>query len=280
MASTVKPDEQDEKVEQKAERGTQHPADNLESAIANLEKVREAIGFSPASRDTVIGAWGHTSMSGHASRKLGVQTHFGLLEKTGKGSLKISELGKKILVPTNSQEQRAAIVEAAGRPVLYAKLIEKYKDNALPTMLPNLLMREHGVFPGSAPNAARAFRETVEFAGLLRNGVLHRDAGTEDGTASAGADLRVSAESGSARNGQRSEADPNTGQHPTSAIKGSSTQAYTIPLDHAGRLATIHIPIPLSKRDLKKISAWVTYASDNFFDDESAETETPNVSNN
>jgi hypothetical protein len=271
MATTQAPStDQQEPDTQKVEKGTQHPSDSLESAIQNLEAVQKAIGYGVASRDMVIQAWGYTAMSGRASTKLGVQSHFGLLEKTGKGSLKISDLGKRILVPTSPEERQLAIAEAAMQPTLYAKLIEKYKENALPGMLQNLLIREHGVFAGSAANAARAFRETVEFAGLLRNGVLYtkpladskEDRGAEGSLVGSGASKVETAQS-------------STVLPPATAKEG--TQRYTIPLDHAGRLADIQVPIPVTKRDLRKIAAWVKYATENFFD-ESEEIDRPSVS--
>jgi hypothetical protein len=200
-----------------------------------------------------------------------------LLDKTGKGSLKISELGKKILVPTNSEERRAAIAEAAARPVLYRKLIEKYRDSAIPTMLPNLLIREHGVFPGSAENAARSFRETVEFAGLLRNGVLYGDAGVE-------VDPALSMSERVVTPGSETRTDPSSrvasGTPSTVEKKLAGTQGYTVPLDQTGRVATITIPIPVTRRDLRKIGAWITYASDNVFDEEQDQAETATISSN
>jgi len=265
MATAQAPstDQTQEQDSQKVEKGTQHPSEGLESAIQNLEIVQKAVGFGVAARDTIIQAWGYTAMSCRSARKLGAQGHFGLLEKTGKGSLKISDLGKRILVPTNEDERRLAIAEAANRPSLYKKLIEKYKENALPGLLQNLLIREHGVFPGSAANAARAFRETVEFAGLLRNGVLYSEPTKQDKPDSGPASGTVGTNNSAMRSTASADAQSET---PTSNVR-AGTQRYTIPLDHTGRLADIQVPIPVTKRDLRKIAAWVRYATDNFFDE-------------
>src|SRR4051812_16370734 len=67
-----------EQESQKVEKGAQHPTQNLESAVADLETLQKAIGFSVVARDMGIRAWGYSSLSGRASTRLGAQSHFGL----------------------------------------------------------------------------------------------------------------------------------------------------------------------------------------------------------
>jgi hypothetical protein len=137
-----------------------------------LEKVRTGVGLGAAKRELIAQALGYKSLSGHAARRLGSLSHYGLLERAGKGAARISALGKAILMPTSDSEKTQAIGVAARTPNLYSALLAKHTGHALPTMLTNLLSREHGVSPTGAEDAANTFRETMEFAGLLRNGVL------------------------------------------------------------------------------------------------------------
>lgn len=258
------------------ERGTQYPADNLETAITMVGRVRTAIGFSPAKREIIAEALGYKTLSGHASRKLGTLNHYGLLERSGKGAARISVLGKAILTPTSEAERQHAITDAAKQPNLYAALITKYAEQGLPTLLPNLLIREHGVHPSVAEAAAATFRETVEYAGLLRNGVLYAEAeeppSASDGIAGDGRSPHDS--SGGDRGRNSGGTDSGSKRHDQTGV--GNAPGFTIPLDNSGRMATIHIPLPVSKRDLKKIGAWLNYMNAVVDDEE----ETPSVSGN
>jgi hypothetical protein len=241
------------KQEQKAsaansERGTQSPGDPLQTAVDMLSRVRDAVGFSAASRESIAAALGYSSLSGTANRKLGTLSHFDLLERSGKGALRISSLGKSILVPTSTSERDQAVAEAAKRPNLYAKLIEIHKNETLPTLLPNLLIREHGVLPSSADAVARNFRDSMEFAGLMRNGILYE-------SASASAPSEQSQDPPSATDSPSGPSQSQKDEHrSTPRFEGIS-----IPLDAAGRMAKIELPYPISPRDLRRISAWVVY---------------------
>jgi hypothetical protein len=257
-------------VKEGAERGAQYPADNLEEAIGMLERIRAAVGFAPAQRQIVAQSLGYKTMSGHASRRLGTLSHFDLIERAGRGAARISELGRSILIPTTETERRKAIFESAKRPNLYAALIAKYAGHALPTLLPNLLVREHGIFPSVAEAAAKTFRESMEFAGLLQNGVLCADVDLEETS------RRDAAETDSKEQTISRPEGPSTApvsQHPFS----DTPPGFTIPLDNVGRMATMQIPLPVTKRDVRKIAAWLSYMSAIVEEDEEA---APDISAN
>jgi hypothetical protein len=266
MAGSTKP----EPV--RGERGVQYPADNLQSAVSMVGRVRDGIGFSPASRETIAAALGHKVISGTSGRKLAVLAHFGLLERVGGGSYRVSELAKRILIPTSPTERVQAIAEAVRTPALYAALIERYQGHALPTMLANVLTRELGVFETSAEHAAQEFRASVDYAGLLRNGVLLSEPADDQAVRSEPDSVRpVDAERGRAG---ASSAVVGTAL-PTilsaSTVPGT-VQAYTIPLGNTGRVATLQIPVPVTAWDLSKVEAWITYMKTLTQDDEAPDT--------
>ncbi len=232
----------------KPERGVQYPGDHLEGTIQLLEKYRSAIGLGVASRETVAEALGYRGISGTSARRIGSMTHYGLLERSGAGAYKVSDLGKKLLMPRTDAERSEAIVEAAKRPKLFAILFEKYSDNALPSLLPNLLVREHGVAASVADAAAKTFRETAEFAGLLQNGILKSSAairGVE------------------AINSENTDVEKPAGEGaPLREIRvaaSASEQDYTVALDGTGRIANIRLPVPVTTKDIRRIRAWTDY---------------------
>lgn len=255
-----------------AERGVQYPGDNLADALTMLEKVRTAIGMGAAKRELIASAIGYKSLSGHAARRLGSLSHYGLLERAGKGAARISQLGKAILMPTSEAEKSLAIVEAVKQPNLFATLLAKHAGHALPTMLPNIMAREHGVSASVAEQAASTFRESVEFAGLLRNGVLYSAPESDEPPASdTGAALQ-----------SRTTAPESAGQLVNRVAMGGGEGApgnvmtYTIALDpRTTRAATISMPVPITARDLRNVEAWVTYMKMAMLDEEA-----PDISGN
>lgn len=247
------------------ERGPKVPGFNLEACVGLLDKVRDGVGMGAAARDTVARAMGYGSLNGTSKRAIGALSHFGLIDRSGSAAIRISDLGKRVLLPRNDAERQAAIVEAAKRPALYEKLFERYEGHALPSLLPNILVRDFQVYPASSEDAARTFRESMEFAGLLSNGILR--AATHD-----------SGEAGSAAGTSGGQEEPVSGSPdpvsvPSAPLKSGPSaerqvesnlrvQHYTIPLDGRGRVATIEIPLPVSAGDLNNVGRWAKYMAE------------------
>ena len=256
-------------VKSNNERGADHPSDNLESAVEMLTRVYEAIRSGVADRENLAVALGYNGISGTSARKVATLSHFGFLERAGSGSYRISDLGRQLLHPKTPQERQRALVEAVTRPKLYGRLVEAFRDHALPGMLPNMLVREYRVSPPSSVQAVKTFRESLEFAGLLRNGILHstlnqivKDPGDDDrrddvGVASAAARQETSTLSAS--------------------VVASGVQRHTIALDAAGRVAFIELPVPATPRDFDRIEKWSAFMRDIALD---SQEKAPTVSAN
>ncbi|HXB27468.1 MAG TPA: hypothetical protein VNV25_22250 [Gemmatimonadaceae bacterium] len=247
------------------ERGVKNPSDTLQEAETMLQHVREQVGFGPASREVLAEALGYRGISGTSGRKVAALSHYGLLERAGSG-YRISDLGKQLLMPKEPSERGRALAVAARTPALYQRLWARYQGGPLPALLPNLLVREHGVNQRSADEVAKIFRETMQFAGLLRNGIMQDDAPDGHETAS-----EPSARSQTQPVATWPDLQPRAGFVEEERLVAQSatddrqqadsrrTQRYTVALDKAGRLAVIDLPLPLLHRDLQKILAWVDY---------------------
>src|SRR5688572_21598112 len=83
--------------------GPNAPADTLGSAVQLLQLVRDRLGFSSASRESVAEALGYRTLNGTSRRKIAALSHFDLLSRTG-AAYRISELGKQILIPRDDAE--------------------------------------------------------------------------------------------------------------------------------------------------------------------------------
>jgi hypothetical protein len=268
------------------ERGPKAPGHGLGKAVALLRDVVQGVGYGAANREVVAKSLGYTSLNGKSNRAIAALIHFGLLEKSGNAAVRISDLGKQILMPKDEREARSALVQAARNPSLYQRLFERFSGHGLPALLPNILVREYGVLPSSSDAAARTFRETVEYAGLLRNGVLHQDLDepaqpvepeeVEDEDEGEGETEGVLPRD-TPPSGSAVEQIPRVVPH-TAAIARApvpdGTQRYTIPLDMHGRLATIDIPLPVAPSDMSRIKRWAEFMA------ELSNEQTPNISGN
>lgn len=245
-------------------RGVKYPGDGLGESIQMLETVRAAVGLSTASRETIASALGYKNINGASARKLASLAHYGLLEKAGHGALKISALGRRLLMPTSEADHRSALVEAALLPTLFRGVHERFKGQAIPGMLANLLVREFGVFHKSAEAAAATLRETMEHAGIVRNGVLLEEMDDQQ----AGASQPVDAEGpgphdahGSEDHGLPTSTSSPAGHKPEPRVAkpGGGDQRYVVALGGDGRMALIDLPLPVTPKDLRRVRLWVDY---------------------
>jgi hypothetical protein len=235
----------------RGERGRRSPAVPLGDAVQFLHSVNKELGTGPASRDAVAQALGYRSINGAVTTKIGALTHFGLLERDG-ATYQIAELGKRLLYPKGDAERRSALAAAALAPALYADIVRDRSGQPLPGMLANILIHDYGVHPEKASEVVEVFQATMQFAGLLRQGVLH----------STIASPPTSAEptEPSAAPGSIAPPAPRDGVSVQSESAGA-LMAYRVPLSHR-RSAVLRLPTPLEPADIQRIKQWLDLMSD------------------
>lgn len=155
----------------KRERSAAYPAFELEQMVCDIANLTQKLGKGPFSRDSAAKALGYSGISGVSSSRIAACVHFGLLERTG-GAYCLSELAQKIVYSENDAEKKRAIIDAVQSPALYSKLLSEFNGQALPQMLDNILVRRYGISNNAANNAAKIFRASIEYAGVLENGIV------------------------------------------------------------------------------------------------------------
>ena len=160
-----------EDSKQKKGRSASYPSCNLREAVEAIDKIKKGLGNSPFNRDNGAKALGYGGVNGASASKIGALVHFGLLERVG-GAYKVSTLAERIVLPKSDEDKQLAIVEAAKIPKLYSSLFDIYQNSSLPAMLSNILVHDHRIEPSVSKKAANDFTESMEYAGLLKNGVL------------------------------------------------------------------------------------------------------------
>ncbi len=237
----------------KVRRGRQCPSYSLEESIGHVRQIRDAIGTGPLDRQSLAEALGHASAkSGTLGIKLGTLVHYGLLQTLGEGAYGLTDLAVKILVPTNEDEMHEAIREAATNPDLFRDLLEAYREEGLPDMLRNILIRKYGVHMGKADAVAQNFRETMEFAGYLNENRLCAEPDSQEGP------LGVTPRSGA--HGGSPTPPPNA---PRVAYRQlwrdeSDSVEWQILLANK-RNALLRMPADFTPADLVRVKAWLDF---------------------
>ncbi len=155
----------------KKNRSTSYPRENLKKSVEDAGIIRKQIGTSEFSRESGSIALGYSGISGASSTKIATMVHFGLLSRQA-NVYKISHLAERILIPVSDEDYKKALIEAVKKPNLYKALIEKYSNSSIPGMLANLLVHDYKIQENVSRNAVLDFTRSLEFAGLLTNGVL------------------------------------------------------------------------------------------------------------
>ena len=246
----------------KIERGRRSPTYPLNEAIAFLRQIRAALGDGPFGREGIADALNHQPKSGVLSTKVGTLTHFALLDREN-NVYRVSPLGKRLLYPEHDGARNDAVAEAAAAPSLYKDLLVAFQGKAIPTLFKNVLIQSYGVASGSADDVAECFRQTMEFAGYLRHGVLHErpiqasnDSSDDDGG------LEQDDESEDApQSPDNSDMRKKSVKSSIDSSSNRTADSFSIPLSK-GRTASLGLPRPLNEADHQRLIAWLDLMKD------------------
>lgn len=150
-------------------RSPNYPAVGLAEAIQMARQLWEKEERTPVTPEAAVSAFGYTSLSGASRIRLSALKKYGLLQETPQG-LQLTPLAVRILHgEEGSEDQRAAIREAALTPDLFRELAE-HQTKASEDALRRYLLTKMEFTEAGAKQCARSFKETVEFANLDGSG--------------------------------------------------------------------------------------------------------------
>jgi hypothetical protein len=140
---------------------------DLDAAAEVANAVYQRSGHGSCDLDELAAEMGQV-ISGAFRLKTGTAKIFDVIDKDGRSSVKLTDLGKQII---HEETARAARAEAFMRVPLYAAVYEKYKGQKLPPM--KALEREMqslGVSSKQTDKARQAFERSARQAGFFEAG--------------------------------------------------------------------------------------------------------------
>ncbi len=161
-----------EEVKGTKERSALYPAISLNECVEFIQVI-DGLGGRKVSLEVVAKTLNISTTTYSFKAKVSSSKQFGLI-KSSAGTVELTEVAKILLYPTDDGKIKETLNSCFSSPPLYKKLIEKYKEQALPTeeKLGNILFQEYGITRSAKDVAAKRFIESAEYVGSLQNGVL------------------------------------------------------------------------------------------------------------
>lgn len=148
--------------------GTAFPAYSLPDSIA-VAKVIYDRGGGQATKEHLAAFLGYKSTNNGAFlSRVGAAKLFGLIESSG-DTLRLTQLGQRVLMPESSEDLRQALVDAFLTVPLFKRVYEEYRGKDLPEGLglKNALRLKFQILPGRIDLAYRTLFDSAETAGFF-----------------------------------------------------------------------------------------------------------------
>ena len=162
-------------------RSPSYPSVSLEDAVEAVKKIEGLYRSSPVDRENAVKLLGYSTLSGPANKTLAALASYGLVERAGKGMMRVTSLARTIVHPQNDEERNAALLDAAMQPRLFQDIRERFPDIPIPPEdgVKTYLNREGFNAKAVAP-AAKAFLETMRFIEQYSASESHGNQSPED----------------------------------------------------------------------------------------------------
>ena len=143
-------------------RSPAYPNFSLRQALPRAERIFNADRRNPIDREVAAKHMGYSGISGAADKALATMQHFGLLERVGKGELRITNTAVEILHPNSQAERRRALYDAAFSPALFKELKGRFPDGVSEEQLKSWLIRENFLDRAIAP-VTSSYTDTLAY---------------------------------------------------------------------------------------------------------------------
>ena len=146
-----------------AVRSPSYPNAPLGEAIAQVAKIEKLYRQSPVDREVAAKLIGYSSLSGPASKALAALASYGLVERAGKGEMRVTGRARAILHPDNLDERRRGLIAAAFEPNLFQELRGRWPDMIPPEEGIVTYLHRQGFNQSAIRPAMKAYRDTLLF---------------------------------------------------------------------------------------------------------------------
>jgi hypothetical protein len=142
---------------------------SLEEAVNVVGPIERDYRNSPIERELAAKLIGYSSLSGPANKALAALASYGLIERAGKGEVRVTERARAILHSDTQEERRENLRAAAQEPHLFRQLRGRFSEILVPPEEGVIsYLRRQNFNESAIKPAARAFLDTAKY--LEQNG--------------------------------------------------------------------------------------------------------------
>lgn len=144
-------------------RSPSYPSSSLGEAITHVRKIEALYRLGPVDRIAGAKLIGYAGLSGPANQALASLAQFGLVERAGKGEMRVTERARAILHPNSDEEKRQGLQTAAFEPQLFRELHERWPNMIPPEDGVVTYLNRQGFNQSAIRPAAKAYLQTLSF---------------------------------------------------------------------------------------------------------------------
>lgn len=155
------------------QRSPSYPSVPLNQAVDLVAKIHKTCRTNIISREDAVREMGYSGLTGRSLKVLAALLQFGLLEKAGKGDVRVTRRSVEILHGIEQSDRDEAKLEAALAPQLFRDIHERFPDgipaeNAIRSFLIKQDFQDVAIGP-----AINAFLETYRWVEDIRASESH-----------------------------------------------------------------------------------------------------------
>ncbi len=163
-------------------RSPNYPSIALPQAIELVDKIFKADRTNVIEKEVAAEHMDYTSLNGRTLKLLGALSQYGLLDKVGKGKVRVSPTAVSVLHGMDQEERNRAILEAASSPALFKRIRDNF-DNPSDATITSFLMRE-GSTDAAVEPVLKSYKDTSAFLASRGVSESHRNADDEEADSS------------------------------------------------------------------------------------------------
>ena len=169
------------------QRSPSYPSVPLGQAVDLVAKIHKSCRTNIITREDAVREMGYSGLTGRSLKVLASLLQFGLLERTGKGDVKVTRRAVEILHGIDEADRNEAMLESAFAPQLFRDIHERFPDGIpAASAIKSYLIKQDFLDVAIAP-AINAFLETYRSVEHIRENESH-GTGADEVTESAYSD--------------------------------------------------------------------------------------------
>jgi len=149
-------------IEMAQQQSPGYPSFGLEKAASLGADIFDKDRKNIIDREVAAKHIGYSGRSGAADKALATLAHYGLVEKAGKGQVRVTQLLVDIAYPDSDEDRREALRNAGGNPKIFQTIRDRFDGSPSETALEAWLKREDFLERAIRP-VTRAYLDTMQF---------------------------------------------------------------------------------------------------------------------